>query len=227
MSAVRADRQRAQRDALRAQLPWNAATPDEERQLAVWYRADERYLDTYCEDIVMSIFADLTPIEDKGRDRFERDPGPASLDELGRRVKDLDNFVRDHVAPLIARLEKGLDLMAGLPLTEAGDRKHAEYVALWIGVRRQVREALPVSWTIAAPAARLYESLPPALKEEAERTWGPLYQPHPGNFGPLWRRHWPVARLVAVDEAAKREGLWPFDQEYPGARRRPQQARAR
>lgn len=212
---ARLDRLRANRDGLRQSLPDSAGTEDDYRQLAVWYNAEHRYIDHYCQDIVMSIFTDLAPDYTGREDRHERNPGLHSLDELGERLKVFVDFVATEIAPRIYGCELGLRHMAALPYSDEGDRTHRIYLRKYLKYRREIARGIPVGWTLAAPAARLYEALPKDLQDEAERRWGPLHAHAEGNFGPLWRTHFPIQRLKDLDEAAKKEGLWPMDQEYP------------
>ena len=63
--------------------------------------------------------------------------------------------------------------------------------------------ALPVAWTLIAPAAALYRLLPDDLREEAEGRWGPITGTDPHDFSPIWCRHFPSKRLVAIDDNLK------------------------
>jgi hypothetical protein len=186
---AKADRGLRQADALKPLLPGQLASPDDIRAFTVWWAAHERGWAAH-KDAMELIFGEL---EDDGE--ALRAARAADLDELGRRVKQFADFCDLEIAPRLDRLEKGLKLLEGTPTHPERER----WLQALSGLRQKVREALPVAWTLSSPAAHLYRLLPPASREEAERRWGPLTGTDPHDFSPMWRTHFPSARLAAVD----------------------------
>lgn len=193
----KAYRVKAQADRLRAALPGAVFTPLDARAFAVWWAAEERYWACHKQALEVALGAELAD-DEEGRRAIAR----GSLDPIGERVKAFADFCDQEMAPLLARLEKGLGL---LEASEPGAPETGKLLRLYDTLRDRVRVLLPDAWLLIGAAAHLYSLLPPAMREEADRAWGPLTGTDPADFSPVWHRHFPTGRLRVVD--ARRAAL--------------------
>lgn len=207
----------AQARDLRRQLPWNALTSDDFRALGIWSGARARIGDALAEEL-MSIFTDLEEITEEP---------PRTLDALGRRIptrfilRELGEAmaaffaVAERIDPVIARLEKGLRLMAETPFSEEGDARWVALAELWIRVRGECRELLYELYLKAVVARSHYLKLDEAGKQAAEAQWGPIKDTtrDAHNAMALIKATWPAEHLKRLDEIARQEGIYLIERE--------------
>lgn len=178
---------------LEVDLPGQLFSPADARRYTVWWKTRERGWAKH-KAAMESIFGEL---EDDGEALKAARRG--DLDELGRRVRAFADLCNQEIAPLLDRLQKGLDLLEGHPDTPEREK----WLQALTGMRGKVRRLLPEAWAMAAPAAHLYRLLDEEHRAEAEARWGPLTGTDPHDFSPMWRTHFPQAKLADVDRRLK------------------------
>jgi hypothetical protein len=183
----------ARATALEADLPGQLRSSDDFRRYSVWWTTRERGW-AHHKDCLMEIFG---PVDDDAEGQSAAVRG--DLGELGRRLKQFIDFCELEITPLLARIEGGVALLESAPRHPERDR----YLTAIRAMRQKVRVALPRAWALASPAAYLYGLLRPEDRSQAERLWGPLTGTDPGDFSPLWKAHFPTARMNQLDDRLK------------------------
>lgn len=204
---------------LKRHLPWNCLAEADTRALLVYFQAERRYLEVFCKEAVMTIIPGLEELQATKRAEpltlaRNRAPDKRAIRELGKALKDLDDFCASHVQPLIVRLDRGLTMMEALPLTQDADDLHRKYVSAWMTLRKEVKAQLPLAWRVLIAARELFEGLPDAQQQEAIGIWGPL-RGKGTDYGPLLRRSWPAEALEDLDRRARHQGVIDLDRPFP------------
>lgn len=191
----RAARARTEADRLRELLPDPPTTAEDFRAYAVWHSTKERFWDAH-KDAMSIIFDDSLDDDAEATEAARR----RDVDALGVRIKAFVDFCREEVEPRLTRLEGAL---TKLQAVQPSDARFVPWWAFYGVLRTEVREALPVAWSLIFPAAKLHRQMPEEVQLEANRRWGPLTGTDPADFGPVWKRHFPTERLQALDRRAK------------------------